>query len=250
MTSNFDNPDELTSDACQLAMERLQQFLDGQFESELSDTSLETDSHLAGCIACRERVALARLVCATLAKPSTVAVPPELSARIVAAVSEVQPVPAPRWRSASALGVIAAIAASLLLAGWYFTRSPEAPMPTPNAGSDLAQTPNNAVINTPNVPEPPPLRLGDELAKAGSAIRFTQDSITLPLTGGSTLVAKLTDQLITPTNPASEPEPAQTGLSAIPDATLSSLEPVTNTARKAFSRLVQDVGFVSIKPKS
>lgn len=103
------------------------------------------------------------------------------------------------------------------------------------------------------VPQPalaPPIRVNEELARATEAFRASTRPITEPVVDAPRMVAALTDTLLkAPTVPMGyDLGPAGRTLADIPDAAKSGLEPVGNTAQKAFNRLLRDV--TAMKPKT
>jgi hypothetical protein len=97
------------------------------------------------------------------------------------------------------------------------------------------------------------MRINDEIAKAGGALRDSSRTITEPAASGPKVFAPFTNALTRlPVNPgAADLEPARRSLAEIPVAAAAGLEPVTDSAQKAFNRLLKDVGLVSPgKPKS
>ncbi|MBA4187241.1 MAG: hypothetical protein C0467_04400 [Planctomycetaceae bacterium] len=239
-----ETPEDLIAPACRPTVDRLQLVLDGELEAN----AIDTDPHPAVCAACRERIAAARLVLSVLGATEAVAVPSGLTERIVSAVREDRDSRIRRRSYAAALGIPVALAASLALIAW-FTDKPQQP---------IAWNPQVPVEKNPEVAPAPrevaqvkPLRIGDELTKAGIALRETPKAITAPASAAPEVFAKLTNALTQPIAPMpDEMEPARSALAELPDVALSGLEPLTDTAQKAFSRLMRDVGSVSVKPKS
>ena len=102
------------------------------------------------------------------------------------------------------------------------------------------------------LPAVPPMRVNEELAKAGEALRESTRTITEPAASAPRVFAALTDSLLkAPAAPVGiDLGPAGRSLSEIPDAARSGLEPVTGTAQKAFNRLLRDVTSMQPKTKS
>lgn len=232
---------------CQSTADRLNRVLDGELEA----AALDADPHPAGCPACRERVAAARILLSVLAEPEPVAAPPGMASRVLAALHQDRAANV-RRRSRAVAAAACALAASVAIALWL-SRTP----PTPVGPTGPApETANVAPAPTPETaPEPrpavPPLRIGDELAKAGLALRGTPKSMAEPVAAAPEVLSKLTDALTRPLAPAGgDMEPARAALADLPDAARTGLEPVTGTAQKAFSRLLRDVGAIGSKPKS
>lgn len=229
--------------ACRATADRLNRVLDG----ELAVAALAADPHPASCPACRERVAAAQLLLAVLANPEPVVVPSGMTDRILAAVqADRQAEPTPRGRRRVVAFAAVAVAAAVFLAVWLPT-SPDAPKPdgTPRTPEVAKATPAPEVA-----PEPPPIRIGDELAKAGAALRGAPRTITDPAGSAPDMLSKLTDALTRPLAPMEDMGPARAALADLPDAARAGLEPVTGTAQKAFSRLMRDVTAIGSKPKS
>jgi len=84
-------------------------------------------------------------------------------------------------------------------------------------------------------------------------LRDSSRTLTEPAASGSKVFASVTTlPKLPPTNPvAADLEPARRTLADIPAAAKSGLEPVTESAQRAFQRLLKDVAAVSPgKPKS
>lgn len=249
-----DTAEDLISPVCRPTLDRLQLVLDGELEA----TAIDADPHPAVCAACRERIAAARLVLSILGTTEAVVVPVGLTDRIVTAVCEDRATEKEaryrrmRRRSyAGAIGSIIAVAASLNFITWL-TKPPPPPGPYPSPFVALAQKEPPEVAPAPReVTQAKPLRIGDELTKAGIALRETPRAITDPASAAPEMFTKLTNALTQPITPMPEElEPARSTLAELPDVALTGLEPLTHTAQKAFSRLMRDVNTVSVKPKS
>jgi hypothetical protein len=147
--------------------------------------------------------------------------------------------------------VLAALAAALLV-GVYFAfgtnRPPEQPQqPKPN---DLVKA-----VPVPEVAPAPrerPVRIGDAMAHAGQSLRDAPK----PLAESVAVAPKLFDALAGPLAwPAAQPmgagnvlEPARQAVLELPTAARGALEPVADTAAKAYARFLRDLG--AVKPNS
>ncbi len=242
--SGSESHDDPISPVCQPTMERLQLVLDGELEA----VAIDTDSHPTVCAACRERVATARLMLSILATNEPVVVPEGMADRIVSAVREDRYSRIRRRSYAGAIGVLVTLAAAWLL--WPGQpSSPVAVLPKPTlplpVAREIAPEPRPVGANAR------PLRIGDELTKAGIALRETPKAITEPASSAPVAFVKLTNAITRPIAPdPEEREPARSALAELPDVALTGLEPLAGTAQKAFTRLLRDVGSVSVKPKS
>jgi hypothetical protein len=213
---------------CQQCEERLHEFLDGS--AAVSCPSL--DAHLASCAGCRSLFAAARQMQVRLRSLPTPIPPADLSGRIVAGVlSDARR--RRRLRVSALVGV--ALAASLLLAflgSWSLLhgsrqqgivavsqRDPEPPPPAP-------------VPNEPSLQE----NVSDATSAVASLSRRTADDA---LGGAQLLVPPLTlptpDDLTPPLDP-----PAQALIDTGHGASVS-LQPVTNSAKRAFGLFVRDL---------
>jgi len=245
-------PDDLIDPVCRPTVDRLQLVFDGVLEAN----ALDTDSHPGVCAACRERIATARLVLSVIATSEPVAMPAGLTERLVTAVcgdrlaeKEAKYRRIRRGSYAGAVGVLLALAASVIFMTWT-PEKPQALRPNDMLPRPEPVTPETAPAPR-DVAQAKPLRIGDELTKAGIALRVTPKSVTEPASAASDAFAKLTDALTRPISPMPEElEPARSALADLPDVALTGLEPLTDTAQKAFSRLIRDVNTVSVKPKS
>jgi hypothetical protein len=243
-----DGRDDRVRPECRATVDRLHLVMDGDLEA----AALDADPHPSVCAACRDRIAAARLVLSVLAAPEPVVLPAGMTDRIVAVVcadhaaGKEQRFRRIRRRSfAGAVGALATLAAAWLL--W----PGEPPQP-------VTLLPNPVVPNGPAVAPPPravvadakPLRLGDELSKAGVALLETPKVITEPAAAAPDVFAKLTDALTKPMAPVPDEPAGRSALAELPDVAMTGLEPLRGTAQKAFARLMRDVGTVSVKPKS
>lgn len=229
---------------CRPTTDRLQAVLDG----ELDAAAIDADPHPAACRTCRERVAAARVVLAVLANPEPVAPSAGMTDAILAAMKADRYARIRRRSYAASIGVLAAVAASVMLIAWL-TKSP--PVPThfldlangrPGSAPEPAPAPREVAVR--------PARIGDEFSKMGSALRGAPRPLTDPAALTPDVLAKVTDALTRPAADADAFRPARAALAELPDAARAGLEPVAGTAEKAFSRLLRDVGAVNVKPKS
>jgi hypothetical protein len=241
-----DTPDTPLPPACRATVDRLQQVLDGELEA----SALEADPHPAACPACRGRIAAARLILSALAHPAPVALPPGMTDAIVSAVAENRYARIRRRSYAVSVGVLAALAASVALVVWLTSQPPQQPQMWLPQGPSVANGAPELAPAPREVPARPQLRIGEELAKAGSALRDTTNPITEPAAAGSDVIVKLTDALTRPMTPMAELDPTPTALAELPEAARTGLAPVTNTLEKGFTRLIHDVSLVTFKPKS
>jgi hypothetical protein len=226
--------------ACRATVDRLQLVLDG----ESGQTALDADSHPAVCTACRERIAAARLMLSVLATPpEPIPLPTGMTDAILTAVREDRSARVRRRAFALAGGL--AVAAAVVVAVWL--RWPGDSSQAPDVANNQPNLPNPA---PEPAPLPRPVRIGDELAKAGEALRGSSKPLTEPAAAAPELFVKLTDALSRPALPTEDFEPARRSLAELPEAARLGLEPVTGTAQKAFARLLHDVSGVSAKPKS
>jgi hypothetical protein len=227
--------------ACRATVDRLQLVLDG----ELGQAVLDADPHPAACAACRDRIAAARLMLSVLAvPPEPIPLPTGMTDAILTAVRSDRAARIRRRTYAIAVAACVAFVVSVALLARLTSSPPQPIVPVDPRVSDVANgRPEPA-------PEPRPVRIGDELAKAGEALRGTSKPLTEPAAAAPELFAKLTDVLSRPALPAEDFEPARRSLAELPEAARLGLEPVTGTAQKAFARLLHDVSGVSAKPKS
>jgi hypothetical protein len=227
--------------ACEPTVERLQRVLDG----ELTADALDADAHPAVCPVCRDRIRAARLLLTALYEPAdTFHAPVGLTEAILAGVR------ADRRRVVRrrvAVGGLAVAAAVVLAFWWSGGDRPGGPPRQP--GMVKTATPPAPEL----APAPRPIRINDQIAKAGEALRDSSRTITAPAASGPKVFAPFTNALTKfPVNPAvADLEPARRSLVEIPVAAKTGLEPVTDSAQKALNRLLKDVVAVSPgKPKS
>ena len=228
---------------CGPTLARLQSVLDGDATTD----GVDTDPHPAACPTCRERIRATRLLLAVLAEPAVFPTSPTFTDAILAGVRADR-----RTRDRRRVFAIAggfAIAAAVLVAVWVMNRpsdpNPGSPPPPDIVKNDPGPSPAPAAV-----PEPPPLRINDELAKAGQAFQNSSRPLTEPAAAAPRVFAALTDTLLKPSaTPNPGLEPARKSLAEIPVAAKAGLEPVTDSAQKALSRLLKDVGAIQPGPK-
>jgi len=246
LTQPFDEPqDEPVLPMCRPTVDRIQSVLDGEQTAD----ALDADPHAIACPVCRERIRAARLLLIALAEYPAPAASPDLTNTIVAGVRADRRMRM-RRRVFAAVGGCA-VAAAVLIGVWAWWTS------THSQSQDVP--PIEMVDRTPPssqpgpVPESKPLRIDTTLAKAGEAFENSARPITEPAEAAPKMFATLTDGLLKPSALPARPdlEPARKSLAEIPVAAKTGLEPVTDTAQKAFSRLMHDVGAIqpSGKPK-
>lgn len=227
MNAQLNNP---ISPECGPTVDRIQSVLDRVHPVSV----LSADPHPVSCEACRDRVRSALQMLELFAEP--VAVRPGFADSILAEVAHDRRVRFQR-KAAAVFGGFA-MATAIGLALW---------MNQPKDPSVAKQSP----APVPQQPAPaPPIRVNEEFAKATDALRESTRAVTEPAANAPRLVASLTDTLLkTPTVPVGyDLGPAGKSLADIPDAAKSGLEPVGNTAQKAFNRLLRDV--TAMKPKT
>lgn len=243
---------------CRATAGLVQLVLDGAAPAE----SLDSDPHATACATCRGRARAARVLLSVLAIPSEPAAVPTgfadgvLAALVADGKAESRRL-ATRHLVAKAAGR-AALAAAVLLAVFALVPRPAPQTDTfaelaPFVAPEPAPVPEPAPAPREKVPAPPPrpMRIGDEVAKAGQALRDTPK----PIADSVAVAPKLYEAFASAFRPAAPVapmgdmlEPARKSLAELPDAARSGLEPVTGTAQKAFDRLLRDVALV--KPKS
>jgi hypothetical protein len=220
---------------CGPTLERIQSVLDRIHPASI----LAADPHPATCAACRERVAAAKLMLAL--EPVRVAPRPGFADAILANVAADRR--ARQRRRVFALVGSFAAAAAVVFAVWFNQ---------PKQQQVAKQDPPPPVQETPKLPPAPPIRVNDELAKAGEALRESTRTITEPAANAPRIVASLAEPLWkAPAAPiAVDLGPATKTLADIPQAAKTGLEPVAGTAQKAFNRLLRDVSAIQPKTKS
>ncbi|MDB5308735.1 MAG: hypothetical protein JWO38_2937 [Gemmataceae bacterium] len=226
--------------ACGPTVDRIQAVLDGRLTAD----ALAVDPHPAACATCRERVRAARFLFAALAEPAEpVAVPLGLTTAILAGVRADR-----RAGGRRRVALTAGLAAAIVVAAWAISRNPDLPQPVDPEAPELVERPPGAPVPAPTVQ---PIRVTDELAKTGDALRDSSRALAEPAASAPKVFAALTDSLLnTPAPPAGDPESAGQSLAEIPEAAKIGLEPVTSSAQKAFTRLLRDVGAIQPKMKS
>lgn len=223
---------------CRPTVARIQAYLDG----DLPAAALSGDGHADGCVTCRGRVRAARALRSVLTAPvEPVFASSSLTDAILAGVRADRR--ARVRRRVFAVAGCGALAAAVLLMAWS---------PWRTAGSvEVVGQPRPAVPEVRPTPAPvPPVRIGDELAKAGDALRESTEAVAAPVAAVPKLFAALTDSVAAPPRAVSPLEPARASLADLPVAARAGLEPVTGSAKKAWNRLLRDVGAVSSKPTS
>jgi len=233
---------------CRATLERLQSVLDGEARIE----SLAADLHVPVCDACRDRIRAARALLSALSVPAEpVSVPVGFTDAVLVAVKADRRARV-RRRVFAAVGGLA-VAAAVLVGVWFIVNAynkPDDPQPKELVNQPPAPPPEIAPAPRPKpspepAPEPRPLRIGDELK--GLATFETPK----PLSDSAQIAPKLFNALTKPFTapaPATNLEPARKSLAELPNATRVGLEPVTDTAQKAFDRFLRDVG--SVQPKA
>ena len=216
---------------CGPTLERIQAVLDRIHPASI----LAADAHSAVCPACRARVLVTQRVLNSFAEAREVWVPASLTYAILTGVRADRRMRS-RRRAFALVGGFAA--AAVVFAVWF-----NQPKPVEVA----KEVPIQPLLK---LQPPAPMRVTEELAKAGDALRESSRTITEPAASAPRVFAALTDSLLkAPAAPVGiDLGPAGRSLSEIPDAARSGLEPVTGTAQKAFNRLLRDVA--SMQPKS
>ena len=136
----------------------------------------------------------------------------------------------------------------IALVVWVLPRK-QPPVPSPEVAEVLHSAPG---VGAP-VGAVPAIRVVDELEKAGSALRESSRTFTEPADGASQVLAMVPATLrpLPAVPPAVPGERIARSLAEIPEAARAGLEPVTDSAQKAFTRLLRDVGAMQpAKPKS
>jgi hypothetical protein len=225
----YPEPDP-TPPACGPTVALIQAVLDGDRPA----AALDADVHADGCPTCRGRVRSARLLLAVYpARPANPAVPSGLTDAILAGVRADRRKRVLRPWAGAAAGLAAAVAV-VVWSPW----NPTADRP-------------DVLVERPPVVEPPPVRVAAELAKAGDALKEGSLAWVEPAAAAPKLFAALTESVAAPiVPPPPEVEPVRQSLAELPDAARAGLEPVAGSARKAWDRLLRDVGAVAAKPKS
>lgn len=238
--------------ACRPTTARLQLLLDGDANAD----EFESDPHTVTCRACRERVRAARLVLAAMAVPAVPIVPGGLTSSILAGV-RVERRGRVRRQVFAAVGGFA-IAATVAIVVWVSWPAPPTQSETPQSHEIVQVPPPVLPPQTPQtvpIPEPQPVRIGEELAKGGQVLRDSTRPILDPATAAPQVFASLANTLFRPVAPPLiNRDPLGQSLAELPDVAKAGLEPVAGTARKGFNRLLRDVGAIqpsgSNKPDS
>jgi hypothetical protein len=235
---------EAVHPACRATISRLQAVLDG----DLSADVLEADPHAHACPPCRERIEAARLLVALLAAADEVAPPAGSTARILAAIAADRRDRRRRLSLARAGGLAAVLTAAAALAVWLGRPLDRPPLTDPTPAHADARTPPQIAPPPRPAAKPRPLRLDEELSRAGLALLETPRPWADSLAQAPALLGRITEVLTLPP-PDSDPVPTRL-LADWPTVTRAGLEPLSGTAQKAFARLLRDVESVSPKPKS
>jgi len=226
---------------CRATVTRIHAILDGT----APPSPLVADPHTTVCGACRERARAARVLMSALAgMDDTIPMPAGLTNSILAGVRADRR-SRTRRRAAALVG---SLAAAIALIVWALPRGP-GPVPPPEVAVIVPPQPV-ALAPTETAP---PIRVADELEKAGGAIWASSRTLTDPADGATQVLALVPGTLRPP--PVSPPvvaaEPITSSLAELPEAARTGLEPVTGSAQKAFARLLRDVGAMQpAKPKS
>ena len=201
---------------CQPTIERLQRVLDGEEPASV----LAHDAHAADCLTCQERIMLARWLVPRPAEPAPL--PTSSVDHILAAVAADRSRRTFRTRT-----VVAgfALAASVLVA------------------IVLWPTASPPVVKAPPKREPSPEapRISEAFADAGQAIQGLGES--LPGWPEPIDIAPLAEAFAQPV-PMADLEPAAASLAELPEAALRGLEPVTGSASRVLTRLIEDVSVI------
>ncbi len=138
-----------------------------------------------------------------------------------------------------------AIAAGLCLVVWL-RLGPAQPGADRPFAPELARSQTNPspALEKSNAeaPKQPPVRLGDELSKAESALRDSSKPIAESASAAPIVLSRLGDLLSARTEASSEFDSTRASLIELPEAARVGLQPVTETTQKAFARLMKDVG--------
>ncbi|MDY3560212.1 hypothetical protein R5W23_001437 [Gemmata sp. JC673] len=231
---------------CRATVEAVQSLLDGD-----GPDALDSDPHAGACAACRERIRAARVLLAVFAVPSA---PPRVPAGFADRVmNRLQVAERPQRRApsrrVSRTAARFALAAAVLIAA--FVVANRFPKPGAVVPNEVAEQPKPELAPQPraSVTVPHPIRINDEVAKAGQALRDTPKPFTESVAAAPKLFEAFATALGQPVEPMGDVlEPARKSLAELPDAARTGLEPVTGTAQKAFDRLLRDVA--AMKPKS
>ncbi|AWM39029.1 hypothetical protein GobsT_27020 [Gemmata obscuriglobus] len=230
---------------CRATVEAVQSLLDGE-----GPDPLDSDPHAGTCAACGERIRAARVLLAVLAARGPNPVPVGFADRVMNRVraAERAQFRAPSRRVSRTAARFALAAAVLIAAFVVATRFPKPGAVGPN---DVAEQPKPELAPETRAKAltPHPIRINDEVAKAGQALRDTPKPFTDSVAAAPKLFEAFATALSHPVEPMGDVlEPARKSLAELPDAARTGLEPVTGTAQKAFDRLLRDVA--AMKPRS
>jgi hypothetical protein len=262
LTAN-DAPDPVPP-ACRAAVERIQRALDGESGGGGGLGALDAldgDPHPAACAACRARVRAARLLLSALAAPPEPgAVPDGFTDRVLAAVAADRRADRFAGRSGFTARVAgwAALAAAIVVGMFYLAARQHPaethdPRPIETARPpEVAPAPRERPAPPDPAPVAPPVRFGDGFAKVGRALLDAPK----PLADSVAVAPKIFDAVTTPFRAPGAPanpmdaafEPTRESLGRLPDAARAGLEPVAETAQKAFNRFLRDFG--AVRPNS
>jgi hypothetical protein len=134
-----------------------------------------------------------------------------------------------RWTAGLTLAASVLVAVGLFATGVLTGRQPE-----------VSIAPDRPTIPLSPAAVTPPPRVADQLAEAGAAL----ESLTRETTEKAVAPTRaLFDTATRPPEPAPEPPaPPVLELASLTSAARTSLDPVTNTTRRAMTRLLKDVG--------
>jgi hypothetical protein len=213
----------------------IQDVLDGSVTAD----HLECTAHAKECVLCGERSRAARLLLSVFATPAPVVPAPASFSDSILNTIRIDRQRRFQRRVFASIGGLA-IAASIALLLWFNWTGT-----TPEPQQQFVE-----LTPTPLVALPQPIRVEDELARAGNTFRESTRPITEPASTMPNAFAALANAIFTPAlQPAvANLEPARKSLADIPEAAKIGFEPVTGTAQKAFHRFVRDVSVV--KPSS
>ncbi len=224
--------------ACGPTLAAVHAVLDG----DTSPAAVESDAHALGCPSCRARVAEARVLLAALAlPPQSVTVPSRFAPGVLSAVRADRRART-RRRLLVSVGGGLAVAAAVMVAVWSLS--------APSAPQFVVERTRPGVSPAP---EPRAVRVSEELAKAGDALRESSRPLAEPAAAAPKVFASLAGAMLPPmpTPMGDDIAPVGASLADLPGAARSGLEPVAGTTQKAFVRLFRDVGaFASARPKS
>jgi len=224
-----DDHDPAVPAECRTTIERLQAVLDG-IEA---DDVLRADSHLASCRLCTERAQAAGLLAKTLRSRRDVAPGVSVDGILAALADDRAARRRQRW--------VVAASGSRDCGGDCFSRYSSGRPSLDRKGAPPAarggcETRDDGTGSA---------RIGEAFADAGQAIQGLGRMITAPSLPSPEVLTPLAEAL-TPLPPM-DLEPAAASLAELPEAALSGLEPVTGSASRVFTQLLQDV---SVMPKS